>query len=83
MHHDETEEFPGGGSGAGDGSTIVGLGWNACNGRGFRWTQATGMQELQSLVNGQNRASRIAALHVEWGPARRRRGGARTARRCG
>jgi uncharacterized membrane protein len=46
---------------SGDGSTIVGLSWDGCDGRGFRWTLATGMQELQALGNGQNRASTISA----------------------
>ena len=45
---------------SGDGSTIVGLAWNGCSGRGFRWTEATGMQELMNLVNGNNRASAIS-----------------------
>lgn len=44
-----------------DGSVIVGLSWNGCSGRGFRWTQATGMQELQNLGNGNNRASVVSA----------------------
>ena len=45
----------------GDGTTVVGLSWDGCSGRGFIWTQATGMLELQNLVNGNNRASVIAA----------------------
>ena len=45
---------------SGDGTTVVGLGWKNCSGRGFRWTQATGMVELQSLVNGNNRCSAIS-----------------------
>jgi hypothetical protein len=45
---------------SGDGTIVVGLSWNGCSGRGFRWTQATGMQELQPLVNGQNRCSTIS-----------------------
>ncbi len=43
-----------------DGSTVVGLSWDGCNGRGFIWTEATGMLELQSLANGRNRASVIS-----------------------
>lgn len=45
---------------SGDGTVIVGLSWDGCNGRGFRWTSATGMQELQNLGNGNNRASAIS-----------------------
>jgi len=45
---------------SGDGTTVVGLGWSGCSGRGFRWTAATGMQELQNLANGGNRCSAIS-----------------------
>jgi len=45
---------------SGDGTTVVGLCWNGCSGRGFRWTAATGMQELHSLANGNNRCSAIS-----------------------
>ena len=45
---------------SGDGTTVVGLSWDGCSGRGFRWTQATGMQELQNLANGGNRATTIS-----------------------
>jgi uncharacterized membrane protein len=45
---------------SGDGSTVVGLSWNACDGRGFKWTQAQGMQELQGMANGHNRCSAIS-----------------------
>jgi uncharacterized membrane protein len=44
-----------------DGSTVVGLSWDGCSGRGFIWTLATGMQELQVLGNGGNRATAISA----------------------
>lgn len=41
-----------------DGSVAVGLAWiNGCSGVGFRWTEATGMVQLQQLANGSNRAS--------------------------
>jgi uncharacterized membrane protein len=43
-----------------DGSVVVGLGWNSCSGRGFIWTEATGMQSLDSLGNGNNRASVVS-----------------------
>lgn len=33
-----------------DGSVAVGLSWEGCSGRGFRWTEATGMQQLQFLT---------------------------------
>ncbi len=46
---------------SGDGSTVVGLSWDGCSGRGFVWTEATGMLELQNLANGNNRASVISA----------------------
>ena len=45
---------------SGDGTTVVGLAWSGCSGRGFRWTAATGMQELQNLANGSNRCSAIS-----------------------
>lgn len=44
-----------------DGSVAVGLSWDGCSGRGFIWTQATGMLELQNLANGSNRASVVSA----------------------
>ena len=45
-----------------DGSVVVGLSFkNGCQSSGFRWTQATGMQELQNLANGVNRASVVSA----------------------
>ncbi len=44
-----------------DGSTVVGLSWDGCSGRGFRWTEATGMEQLQPLANGGNRASVVSA----------------------
>lgn len=43
-----------------DGSVAVGLSWDGCSGRAFRWTQATGMVEMQNLANGGNRASVIS-----------------------
>jgi len=43
-----------------DGSTIVGLGWNGCSAVGFLWTESGGMQTLEVLANGSNRASAIA-----------------------
>jgi len=42
---------------SGDGTIAIGLSWDGCSGRGFRWTQATGMQELDVLGSGGNRAS--------------------------
>ena len=46
---------------SGDGTTVVGLAWtNGCSARGFRWTAATGMQDLQNLGNGVNRCSAIS-----------------------
>lgn len=44
-----------------DGSVVVGLSWDGCSGRGFRWTQETGMVELDPLANGGNRASVVSA----------------------
>jgi len=44
-----------------DGSVAVGLSWDGCSGRGFRWTEATGMEELQVLGFGGNRASAVSA----------------------
>ncbi|RKY18924.1 MAG: hypothetical protein DRQ55_12070, partial [Planctomycetota bacterium] len=45
---------------SGDGSVVVGLSWDGCSGRAFRWTAATGMQELQHLGNGSDQATCIA-----------------------
>ena len=44
-----------------DGTVAVGLGWNGCSGRGFRWTEGSGMVELEGLANGNNRASACSA----------------------
>ncbi|MHC5115131.1 MAG: hypothetical protein ACYTGP_11975 [Planctomycetota bacterium] len=44
-----------------DGSVVVGLSWDGCSGRAFRWTQETGMVELQVLGSGGNRASVLSA----------------------
>lgn len=44
-----------------DGSVVVGLSWDGCSGRGFKWTAAGGMVELQSMANGGNRASVVSA----------------------
>ncbi|MEM8678548.1 MAG: hypothetical protein AAGF97_04240, partial [Planctomycetota bacterium] len=44
-----------------DGSVVVGLSWDGCSGRGFRWTEADGMIELESLANGSNRASVVSS----------------------
>ncbi|MDF1869051.1 MAG: GC-type dockerin domain-anchored protein [Phycisphaerales bacterium] len=42
---------------SGDGTIAVGLSWDGCSGRGYRWTQESGMQELENLAFGANRAS--------------------------
>jgi len=43
---------------SGDGSVVVGLAWaDGCKGRAFRWTEATGMVQLELLANDGNRAS--------------------------
>ncbi|MCB1218926.1 hypothetical protein KDL44_16205, partial [bacterium] len=44
-----------------DGSVAVGLSWDGCSGRGFVWRQSTGMEELEPLANGGNRASVVSA----------------------
>ncbi len=44
-----------------DGTIATGLSWDGCNGRGFVWTEKTGMLELQSLANGNNRSSVMSA----------------------
>lgn len=46
-----------------DGSVVVGLGWDGCEARGFRWEQATGMVDLGSLVPG--RSSRANAVSAD------------------
>lgn len=40
-----------------DGTVAVGLSWDGCSSRGFRWTESTGMLELENLAFGNNRAS--------------------------
>jgi len=44
-----------------DGTIATGLSWDGCSGRGFRWTEATGMVELEPLANGGNRSSVLSA----------------------
>lgn len=44
-----------------DGTIAVGLSWDGCSGRGFRWTQETGMQELENMAFGGNRASILSS----------------------
>ena len=44
-----------------DGSVATGLVWDGCNSRGFIWTAESGMNALESLANGTNRASIISA----------------------
>jgi hypothetical protein len=44
-----------------DGSVVVGLSWDGCDGLGFIWTHETGMQPLESMANGTNRASVVSA----------------------
>jgi len=43
-----------------DGSVVVGLSWDGCNGRGFVWDDVIGMQELDVQINGQNRATTVS-----------------------
>ncbi|MGP1346548.1 MAG: hypothetical protein ACTS3F_07770 [Phycisphaerales bacterium] len=43
-----------------DGSVVVGLSWDGCSGRGFKWTPEGGMVSLQNMSNGGNRASIIS-----------------------
>ncbi|MFK7959135.1 MAG: hypothetical protein AB8G96_01295 [Phycisphaerales bacterium] len=44
-----------------DGTVVVGLSWDGCNGVAFWWTEATGMLPLENLANGVNRASVVSA----------------------
>jgi hypothetical protein len=46
---------------SGDGSIVVGLGWDNCKGRAFRWTEATGMVELPQDGTNSARANTISA----------------------
>jgi len=43
-----------------DGSVIVGLGWQGCSGRAFRWTQADGMIALPQSGSNSARANSIS-----------------------
>jgi uncharacterized membrane protein len=46
---------------SGDGSALVGLGWDGCRARGFRWEESTGMVDLGTLVEGRNsRANHVS-----------------------
>lgn len=45
---------------SGDGSVAVGLSWDGCSGRGFVWTAADGMQQLENMGLGGNRASIVS-----------------------
>lgn len=45
---------------SGDGTAVVGLAWEGCSGRGFRWTADGGMTMLENLANGGNRASVVS-----------------------
>ena len=42
-------------------NTVVGLGWDNCSGRAFRWDAVNGMLGMENLANGGNRASVISA----------------------
>ena len=45
-----------------DGNVVVGLSFfDGCQAAGFIWTESTGMQPLESLANGVNRASVVSA----------------------
>ena len=44
-----------------DGSVAVGLTWDGCSGRAFRWTEGTGMVVMEPMANGGNRASAVSA----------------------
>ena len=44
-----------------DGTVATGLSWDGCNGFGFRWTEEDGMEPLENLANGTNRASVMSA----------------------
>lgn len=44
-----------------DGTIVTGLSWDGCSARAYRWTQATGMIELENLANGNCRGSVISA----------------------
>ena len=46
-----------------NGSVIVGLGWDGCQARGFRWEESTGMVDLGSFVVG--RSSRANAVNAD------------------
>ena len=46
---------------SGDGSVVVGLGWDGCNAYGFRWQDSTGMVSLGSLDGNSSRADAVNA----------------------
>jgi uncharacterized membrane protein len=43
-----------------DGSVVVGLSWDGCSGRAFRWTPETDMVAMEMLGTGGNRASVVS-----------------------
>lgn len=43
-----------------DGKAVVGLGWEGCSGRAFLWTEEDGMQLLEFMGLGSNRANVIS-----------------------
>src|SRR6185437_8564336 len=45
----------------GDGSVVVGLGWDGCEAYGFRWQDSTGMVSLGSLEGNSSRADAVNA----------------------
>lgn len=45
----------------GDGSVVVGLGWDGCEAYGFRWQDSTGMVNLGSLEGTSSRANAVSA----------------------
>lgn len=46
---------------SGDGSIVVGLGWDGCDAAAFRWTEADGMMALPQLGPNSTRANAISA----------------------
>ena len=48
------------GDGTVAGSTVVGLAWDGCQARGFKWTLATGMLELPQSGPNSSRASTVS-----------------------
>jgi uncharacterized membrane protein len=64
---------------SGDGSVVVGLGWQGCDARAFRWSESTGMTALAQEGTASARANSISADGTHIGGWEEASGGLRRA----